>query len=190
MNESPQSDEISLRELYLVLRRGLPLIVAVVAVAGLSAFAVMSLRPNLYEAESTVLIIPSPVRAPGPTNLPFNPVNDISYETYQTLANSRPVLDAAVSRLPQAGISDDELRRQGRLVRLMGPQRPDQVVPLSVTHVVQHTDPALAAALADAWAESTLEAVHSALLENLKLVGAATTAELARAAFLPPPWLW
>lgn len=179
MNESSQSDEISLRELYLVFKRGLLLIVAVAAVAGLLAFAVMSFRPNTYEAESTVLINPSPVRAQGPGNLSFNLANGIAYEAYQTLAGSGPVLDAAASRVPQANISANELRQRGRLVRLVAPLR-DQVAPLSVTHVVQHTDPALAAALADAWAESTLEAVRSALLADLKLVGAATTAELAR----------
>lgn len=82
MNESSQSDEISLRELYLVFKRGLLLISAIAAVAGLVAFAVMSFRPNTYEAESTVLINPSPVRAQGPGNLSFNLANSIAYEAY------------------------------------------------------------------------------------------------------------
>jgi uncharacterized protein involved in exopolysaccharide biosynthesis len=180
MNEPSQNDEISLRDLYLIFKRGLTLIIAVAAAAGLLTFAVTSFRPNTYEAESTVLITPSPVRVQGPNNLTSNPANDVSYEAYQTLANSRPVLDAAVGRVPQANISGGGLRDAGRLVRLLGPQRPDQVVPLSVTHVVRHTDPELAAVLADAWAESTLETVRSALLASLNPVDATTAAELAR----------
>lgn len=183
MNESSQAiqnDEISLRELYLILKRGLPLIVAVAVLAGLIAFAMTLAQPDRYEAESTVLINPSPVRVQGPSNLTFSPPNDVSYEAYQTLAESRPVLEAAVARVPEAGLTGDALRRSGRLVRLLGPQRPDQIAPLSVAHVVQHTDPAMAAALADAWAESTLETVRSALLESLSPVDAATAAELAR----------
>lgn len=183
MNEpSPYNDDISLRELYLILKRGLPLIIALVAVAGLLAFAVMSFMPNIYEAESTTLITPLPVQLQGPSNLVFNVLNDIPFEAYETLANSHSVLDAALSRLPQAGLSANELRRQGRLVRLLGPQRPDQAVPLSVKHVVQHSDPELAMALADAWAESTLETARNVLLAGLNPVAAATSTELTRAA--------
>ena len=182
MNESSRNDEISLRELYLILKRGLPLVIVLAAVAGLLAFAVMSFRPNLYEAESTVLITPSPVQPQRPGSLTLSLPDISSFEVYQALANSRSVLDAAVSRVSQAGISADELRRQGRLVRLLGPQRPDQVAPLSVTHVVQHSDPELAVVLADAWAESALEAVRNVLLAGLSPVAVATSTELTRAA--------
>ncbi|HZJ10660.1 MAG TPA: hypothetical protein VFD39_13255, partial [Trueperaceae bacterium] len=43
-------DEVSLRELYLILRAGLPLIVGFALLSGVIAFAVMSLRPESYEA--------------------------------------------------------------------------------------------------------------------------------------------
>ncbi len=181
MDETSQhNDEISLRDLYLILKKGLPIIAAVALVAGALTFIVSSFLPPVFEAETTVLITPPPVRVQGPSNLNLNPSNEVSFEAYETLANSRAVLENALSRVPQTELSASKLLSSGNVNKLLGPQRPDQIVPLSVTHQVKNSDPELAATLADAWAETTLETVRSSLLASLNPVNSTTAAELAR----------
>jgi uncharacterized protein involved in exopolysaccharide biosynthesis len=175
----PPQDDISLRELYLILKRGLPGIVAFAIVAGLTTFLVASFIPPSYEAEATVLVMPPPVRVEGPRNLRFVPSSEVSFEAYQTLAESRGVFEAAVQRV-DSDLSPRDLAAAGRLSRLLGPQRADQASPLSVVHTVRHQDPLQAAALADAWAQSTLETVREALLANLAPVDATTAEEVER----------
>lgn len=169
-------DEISLRELYLILKRGLPLIAIVSAVCAIGALVIMWLLPPVYSAEATTLVTPSPIEVGGTPNLSFRPSSAVSFEAYRTLAESRAVLEATRARL---GI--DEREFNGRLERLVGPQNPTQVVPLSVIHRVTHRDPQQAARIADAWAEATLEAVQLSLLASLEPVRATTLRELAEA---------
>ena len=181
MNETPHnSDEISLRDLYLILKRGMPLIVVIALAVGLAAFVLTSLMAPTYEAESTTLINPSPVRVEGPGNLRFNPSNEVSFEAYETLATSRPVLESALERVPRADLSPRQLLGMGSIDKLLGADRPEQMAPLSVTHTVRSTDPELAATLADAWAEASLETVRESLLAGLGPVNAATLREIAR----------
>lgn len=186
MNHQPQApyatpdDEISLRDLYLILRRGLPLIIGVALLAGIIAFVVSTLLPAVYEAQATVLVTPPPVQVQGPENLGFNPSSDVSFETYETLAYSLPVLEATLAQISEAEMTPVEFRGAGEVEKLIGPERPDQAVPLSVTHTVRNTNPALAAALADAWAQSTLETVRESLLASLSPVSATTDAQIAQ----------
>jgi uncharacterized protein involved in exopolysaccharide biosynthesis len=175
----PPQDDISLRELYLILKRGLLGIVAFAVVAGLATHLITSFIPPSYEAEATVLVMPPPVRVEGPRNLRFVPSSEVSFEAYQTLAESRGVLEAAVQRV-DSDLSPRDLAAAGRLSRLLGPQRADQAAPLSVVHTVRHQDPLQAAALADAWAQSALETVREALLANLGPVDATTAEEVER----------
>ncbi|HEX7022229.1 MAG TPA: Wzz/FepE/Etk N-terminal domain-containing protein [Trueperaceae bacterium] len=173
------NEEMSFRDLYLVLRRGMPLILSVAAIAGILAFVVSSLLPPVYQAESTTLVAPPPVRIQG-GDLTFAPLVDVSFESYQTLAQSRPVLEATLKRVPGTGLSPAELLGMSELEKLLGTDRQNQSVPLSVTHRVRAKDPALAAKLADAWAVSTLETVKSSLLDNLSPANEATGAEVER----------
>ena len=179
-NHETYGDEISLRDLYLILKRGLPVILGVALAAALVTFLITSLLPPVFEAESTTLVTPSPIRVQGSENLTFSPNNEVSFEAYETLARSRAVLEEAAAGVPEAELGAGDLVGIGSVRELLGPQRPDQVVPLSVTHVVKHEDPVLAAALADAWAQSTLQTVRNSLLASLNPVDATTEGEVAR----------
>ena len=174
----PYADEISLRDLYLILRRGLPFVIGLALVAGLAALVVSSLLPKVFEAQSTTLVTPPPVRVSESGTLTFEPNVNISFESYETLALSQPVLSAAVNAVPEAGLSAGELRGAGGVERLLGPQG-SAASPLSVTHAVRNTNPGVAAALANAWAQSTLETVRTSLLATLGPAENATNAELA-----------
>lgn len=168
-------DEISLRDLYLILRRGLPFILLSAILVGVATFFISSLLPKVYEAQSTTLVTTPPVQVQGAQNLTFRPPNDVSFEAYETLADSRPVKEATLKAA--AGVTDSF---QGSVERLIGPQNAGQQGNLSVNHSVRDTRPERAAALANAWALSTLDAVRASLLASLDPVRAATEAEVGR----------
>lgn len=175
MNDTHNNeDEISLRDLYLILRRGLPLVLLAALLVGGLAYLVSSRLPKVFEAQSTTLVTPPPVQVQAAQNLTFRPPNDVSFESYETLADSRPVREATLAAVPEAGAAGFN----GRVTLLIGPQNPSQLSPLAVTHSVRDADPVRAAALANAWALSTLDAVRSSLLASLDPVRAATVTEI------------
>ena len=176
-------DEISLRDLYLVLRRGLPVILLSALTVGAVTFLVSSLLPKVYEAQSTTLVTPSPVQVQGAQNLTFRPPNEVSFEAYETLAESRPVHEATLAAVAPGnpgGSPDFGGSSLGSVSLLIGPQTANQQGPLAVNHSVRDTDPARAAATANAWALSTLDAVKTSLLASLEPVRSATGAEIER----------
>jgi uncharacterized protein involved in exopolysaccharide biosynthesis len=174
-----QNDEISLRDLYLILRRGLPLIVGVAVLAAAVTLVALNLRSERYQAETTVLVSPTPVTIQSTGNLVLEQPNHISWETYETIAFSRAVLEETVSRLDSAGVSVGLLMGSGKLTRLAGPQQPTQVAPLTISHAVVHHDAKQAAAAVDAWAAATLDTVRASGLASLETVRKATTQQMA-----------
>lgn len=171
-------DEISLRDLYLVLRRNLPLIVLVALAAGLAAFLLARLSPQQFEAQSTTLVAPPPVQIEGAQNITFRPNAEVSFQAYRTLAESRPVIEAALAEVPEAALSYAEFG--GSVELLIGSQQASQGAPLAVVHRVRHPDPEVAARLANAWANRSLAAVQEALLASLAPISERTQAELER----------
>src|SRR6056297_546624 len=99
---SAPSDEISLRELYLVLRRRALWIALAAAAVAVAAYAVLSVRPDVYVAEATGTVSRTPVSVQGNTGLVFRPELDISFDTYTTLAYSRSVLETVLQAVPEA----------------------------------------------------------------------------------------
>lgn len=171
-------DEISLRDLYLIVKRGLPLILAITLLSALAAFLFVTLRTERFQAETTVLINPTPVRVQSGGTLALDQRNDMSWETYQTIAYSRAVLEDAIARIDGADITVAQLRGSGNLTRLVGPQRPDQVAPLTISHAFIHTDQQVAASAADAWAAATVETVGASMIASLETVRSATDQQL------------
>jgi polysaccharide biosynthesis transport protein len=168
-------DEISLRDVYLIFRKGLPLILILSLSAGVLAFIVSSLLPKVYEAETTVLISPPAVNVEGTQNLSFRPSSEVSFEAYETLAESRGVKGEAVQSIdPDLSYSD----MSGTVQELIGPQGAGQSAPLLVSHTVRNTDPERAAQLADAWANVTLTAVQNSLFANIKPINDVTVQAL------------
>ena len=175
-----RSDEVSLRDLFLVLLRGLPFILVLALICGGAAYYLNAQRKPTFAAESTVLVTPPPIQIEGDENLSFSPINEVSFQTYETLARSQPVLRGAVERLPGVNLSPAQLLGLGTLRQLFGPRLVGDVAPLSVVHRVRNADPERAAQLADAWAQSTLEAVRESLFSSLSPVDETTTREVAR----------
>lgn len=179
-NASDRSSEVSLRDLYLVVLRGLPFILIVALLAGGAAYLLNAQRRPVYAAESTVLVTPPPIQIEGDENLSFSPINEVSFQTYETLARSQLVLQDAVASVPEPRLAPATLLGLGTLRQLIGPQRVGDVAPLSVIHRVRNGDPERAALLADAWAQSTLSAVRESLFSSLRPVDETTTREVAR----------
>ncbi len=177
--EFRQGDEVSLRDLYLVLLRGLPFVLLLALVSGGVAYYLNAQRRPVYAAESTVLVTPPPIQIEGDENLSFSPINEVSFQTYETLARSQLVLTDAAARVG-GEIDPAALLSLGTLRQLIGPQRVGDVAPLAVIHRVRNGDPERAARLADAWAQSTLAAVRESLFSSLRPVDEGTTREVAR----------
>lgn len=181
MSDAPNpylpDDEISLRDLYLILRKGLSLILLISIVAAVMTFIVLSFLPSVYEAESTALVTPPAITIDRVQNLTFNPSSDITFEAYETLAQSRGVLEATVAAVPAAKLEYNKL--SGSVKKLVGPDRPGQLSSLLVTHSVKNKDPELAAALANAWASNTLDTVSASLLANIAPLSETTQREFA-----------
>ncbi len=175
-----RSSEVSLRDLYLVLLRGLPFILLLAFVGGGVAYFLNAQRKPVFAAESTVLVTPPPIQIQGDENISFSPINEVSFQTYETLARSQTVLRDAVSRVAGVKIVPNQLLALGTLRQLFGPQRVGDVAPLSVIHRVRNGDPERAALLADAWAQSTLKAVRESLFSSLRPVDETTAREVAR----------
>ncbi|MDZ7800828.1 MAG: GNVR domain-containing protein [Trueperaceae bacterium] len=166
----PYDDEISLRELYLILRRGLPLILGLALLAGVAAYVVTSVRPNSYEAEATVLSSPSAVRVRDQGTLQFEPGDVIGFDAYETIATSRAVFERTLQRLDDA-LGDDalgyrDLEGVAEVERVAGSQGNGQAS-LIVAHRISWNDPELAAAFTNAWSEATVQQVRDTLLANL-----------------------
>ena len=172
-----RDDEVSLRDLYLVLLRGLPFVLLLALVAGGVAYYLNAQRRPVYAAESTVLVTPPPIQIEGDEELSFSPINEVSFQTYETLARSQAVLNDAAARVG-GGVDPSVLASLGTLRQLIGPQRVGDVAPLAVIHRVRNGDPERAAQLADAWAQSTLAAVRESLFSSLRPVDEATTQEV------------
>jgi capsular polysaccharide biosynthesis protein len=170
-NRVVNNDEISLRDVYLIFRRGLPLILLASLIAGVLAFVVSSLLPKVYEAETTVLISPPAVNVEGTQNLSFRPSSEVSFEAYETLAESKGVLGEAAQNInPDLSYTDIN----GTVRELIGPQGAGQSAPLLVTHTVRNNNPERAIQYADAWATATLLAVQRSLFANIQPINTIT----------------
>jgi uncharacterized protein involved in exopolysaccharide biosynthesis len=161
------SDEISLRELYLTVRRRSAWIVLAAVIVGLAAYAYLSTLPASYVAETTTVVARAPIEVDLGTNLRFRPEASVSFETYTTLALSRGVLEAVLPFHEREGVEALE----GVLdLELIAGSEAEPATFLAVTHRVRSEDPAAAAASASAWVEATVATVRSLLLENLDAV--------------------
>lgn len=175
-------DEISLRELYLILKRGLPLILASAALAALAAAAFLWSRPPVYESETTVVSSPTAVQLQGEGTLRFEPNNVIPFATYEDLATSRATMEATLESLGEEAAAVGgfrSLQAASELERLTGPANANDMSPLTVAHRVRWEDAEAAARFADAWAATTVEQVRSTLLANLDIARENTTTTIS-----------
>lgn len=179
-----QGDEISLRDLYLIIKQSFWLIVVASVIVGAAAFIYASMQPKSYTAEATTLITPlgsSPALPFGPESLQLATGLSVSYEAYTTLAQSHQAILQVLEAVPEYEGTPTQFLRNAKISKLVGPANATQVAPLSVVHSVTHTNPELAARLADAWSKAAIEVVRAALLDELTPVHDVTNAGLLAA---------
>ena len=163
-----RGDEVSLRDLYLVLRRSSPWILLATVVVAIAAYAFVATRPPVYVAEATTVVARAPLDVNLGTGLRFRPEATVSFDTYTTMAFSRDVLEQVLDVHEQVDVG--ALRPRLVLERVAGPTGQAAASYLAVTHTVRSRDPEVAAASADAWVEATVATVRALLLENMDAV--------------------
>ena len=147
-------DEVSLRDLYLIFKRGFWLIAAVAILAAVGAFLFATFSADTYEAEATVLVTPTPVRTGDDAGAAIISRTNVNYVTYESLAFSRRVLDrtAVAFGIP----ADDRDRFPERLELTANDTSSAQLI---VGHTATADSASQAAELADIWAQETVAAV-------------------------------
>ena len=172
----PYDDEISLRELYLILVRGLPLILIVTVVAAVITAAVMLVQPSTYEASANVLTAPASVQSNAGGALTVRPLTSIDRPTYEAIADNVTVFDEIEATLTGQGydLAAVEACSDPTLAQLSAENG------LTMTHQAACQDPELAAAYATTWAGVTVNRIRQTLFSNLENAQAETTRAVER----------
>ena len=164
---SGADDELSLRDLYLILRRRSPWIVLVAFLVGFAAYSYLASRPAIFVAEATTVVAPAPIEADLGTGVRFRPEAAVPFDTYHTLAFSRSVLEQVLPFHEHGDVN--QLEQALALERIAGSAtQPSRF--LAVAHQVRSRDPEVAAASAEAWVAATVTNVRALLMENLDAV--------------------
>lgn len=172
--------DISLRDLYLILRRGFPLIAVAALLAGAAAFVITSILPKSYRSTSVVQVIPSPIGEQQIGGLDFNPRSNLSFEAYRSIALDTKVLQQTLDTLEGSDLGLSGLKQRIELRRLAGPDNPNQIAPLAVEHLVSDEDPDLVLRIASAWSQASLDAVRATLTASLTAMADTTSQALQR----------
>ena len=150
--------EVTLRQLYLTFRAGLPLIVVVALVCAVAAFLVVGARGARYVSSATVLVTPPPVGSSSLSGLELSVPSGRDLETYTAMAFESELIENLADR---HGVGSVELLGRMELVsRAAATQVRGH---LTVEHVVTGSSSgvtaAKAAAIANEWADATSVAV-------------------------------
>lgn len=175
-----EHDDISLRDLYRGVLRGLPWIVLLTVIAGAAAFAVVSLRPAHYRAQAVVQITPPQLGSVAEV-APVDGTTTFDLETVRALSRSAPVWDEVAAALQAGPAERTRVMDAAGLSRIAATSGGALVVAQAVTL----PDAERAAAAANAWARATRDAVRAAFRRQLDAVQAVVDAEVtSRAADL------
>ncbi len=169
-------DTVSLRELYLVWRRGLGLIVTIAVLCALAALAFKMLQGRTYTAEAVVQVVKPRVSNEPGSGLEVSVASVVDAGTYEAVAESPLTLEMTSAALD--GSDSEGLGLMG-LVRGPGPATGDAI---TITHRVTvdaDTGPQAAADVANAWADSTVNAVRELVSAPLAQAGDRVAADVA-----------
>lgn len=136
-NQAAFADEISLRDLYLIFKKGFPWIILTGLLVGVITFVYLGMQPRKYVAESSTIVTPivgRPTFNVGGENLKVEGGGSIPFNTYKALAKSRQVVEATMTRVPQFEGDIASLERAMGLSVLVGPDKDNQSGPLAVVH--------------------------------------------------------
>jgi uncharacterized protein involved in exopolysaccharide biosynthesis len=169
-------DTVSLRELYLVLRAGLPLIAAVALVCGIGAFVYKAMQGSTFTSSAVVQVVQPRVSAQPGASLDVNVSSVLTSGTYFAIAQSPAALDALATRL---GLESVEELPNIEVTAGPGPSSGDA---LTVSHrvtVPSSRGAEWAATVANAWAEETVEMARDLLVAPFTEAGGRLTADVA-----------
>jgi len=188
-------DEVSLRELYLVFRAGLPLIIAAALVVGALAFALQALRTPQYTATATVNVIPPLVGTDSLSGLELSVTAGMDSDSYRAIAESLDLLGEVASGFTIDG-SQLTAIDLAAVTQLSSRQAASQARGhLVVEHAVTLAGDEgkdKADEVANAWAEATVAEVANTLSSHLAGAVETVNAEIAerRAAFQAASDAW
>lgn len=180
MTEAPPppyaDDTVSLRELYLIWRRGLGLIIAVAVVCGLGALAFKLYQGRTYTADAVVQVVRPRVSSQPGSGLEVSVASVVDAGTYQAAAEDERTLHTvaeAVEAESSASLGNFSI------VRGPGPQSGDA---MTITHRVRvpaAEGAEAAASVANAWAQATIETVRQLVTAPLRAAGERLAADVA-----------
>lgn len=182
-------DDLSLRDLLLVLRRHLRWVLGLpISLAVLAALYAVLLVPDAYVAVATASILPDRVESRLEGKITSAAAPGFSTEEVQRIALSRPVLQEALAVLQErraaAGWDDADALRRSLTLDFPRPQAvsPGAEPPSSlVAFAARSPDAAAAAEAANAWASRTLEAINRLPTQRLGVSITAMRRELKAA---------
>ncbi len=183
-------DEVSLRELYLVFRAGLPFIVIAALLVGVAAYALQSLREDSFTATATVNVIPPLVGTDSLSGLELSVSAGMDPESYEAIALSTDLLNQVGEEFRLTGAS---LRSKVSLAARQAPSQARGHLVIDHTATIGGERGAeIADDVANAWAELTVDAVARTLSSHLRGAVDTVSAEIAerRAAFQDASDAW
>lgn len=159
-------DEVSLRELYLILRRGLPLIIVVTVVSVVSA-VLWNLWSATYVAEATIVSYPQgeQVAAFG-----FDARNTLDSVTAEHIAMNGATLEDALGRLEGTPGAPESVRELGNAAEVETLSGNGVDRPLTMTLRMNHGSAETAAVWANAWADATVDRLRAARIDAVEPV--------------------
>lgn len=171
-------DEISLREIYLTIKRGFGFIVTIAILLAVLGFLYGYFSPPSYEALSTTSVAPSSINVQSTKGVSLSPRTNIPYEAYERLALSTPVLAAVLKQFPDLELELAAFQGKVSVEQVLGPieQAPQmaQTVSMIAEHKVKYEDAEIVAELARVWVNETLAVVKQTLNNNLQPINAVT----------------
>jgi len=171
------SDEVSLRELYLILRRGAAGIAVFAVVVGVAAFLLVSSRPVRYGASASVQLVP-PLLSSQTPYADQVPQVSLNAQAYAMVARSTDVVAATLDVAPDANdptLRSFRERSEVRATDASGQARPT----VNAEHRVVAPLATLAAEQANDWAEATVAAATAALRAPYEAAYTSASDELA-----------
>ncbi len=175
------NDEVSLRELFLILKRGLGFVMLVTLASVAVAVAWSLLTPARYVAEATIVSSPNQItlqEGQEGVTLGFDVRSVVDAATFESLATSRATFEATLNELagtPGAPERAEQLTSAASIASLAGS---GGGTALTMALRMEHPDPDVAAAWANAWTLVTVERVRAALLDDLGPIFEQTTRAL------------
>lgn len=172
------SDEISLREIYLIIKRGFWFIVIIAILLAVLGFLYANSRPPSYETLSTTSVAPSSIKVENTQGISLSPRTNIPYVAYERLALSTPVLAATLEQFPEVDLELATFQGMVEVSQILGPDERSpqmaQMVSMIAEHKVTYDDAELVAALARAWVNETLAVVRQTMNDSLQPVNNVT----------------